>query len=131
MGHLLTRLQFPLEIDYIHATRYGKNTYGSELFWKVKPNLDLNDRYVLIIDDILDGGVTLAAIVNEIQLLNPTKIYTGVLVNKQRVREDRGLQEADFVGLNIENKYVFGYGLDYKQYLRNAAGIYVVPDAFM
>ncbi len=61
-GQLLTRLVFPLEVDYVHATRYGHETIGSKLNWTVRPQLDLAGRTVLLLDDILDEGVTLAAI---------------------------------------------------------------------
>ena len=124
-ANLVMRLDFPLEMDYVHATRYQGEIEGTDLHWKVKPSKNLKDRVVLIVDDILDGGVTLAAIVDEIKSLGAAKIYTAVLVDKFENRQANGLQQADFVGLDVSNHFVFGYGLDYKDYLRNAPGIYI------
>lgn len=125
-GNLLHRLDFPLEVDYVHATRYASGIRGGELIWKARPNLDLKGRTVLVVDDILDGGITLAAILQEIKELGAADIQTAVLVDKQHSRDEKGLQHADFVGLQVDNHYIFGYGMDYHEYLRNAPGIFVV-----
>lgn len=126
LGNLLPRLDFPLEVDYLHATRYRGEIYGSELHWKVRPSLSLAGRTVLIVDDILDAGVTLAAIVEEVKAQGADVVQTAVLVNKKFSRAENGLQVADYVGLDVDDHYVFGYGMDYHEYLRNAPGIYVV-----
>lgn len=126
LGNLLPRLDFPLEVNYVHASRYGSKTYGSRLKWKAKPTTDLNNRTVVVVDDILDEGVTLAAIVKYCKKQGANEVYTTVLIDKIKKRDLGGLEKADFVGLEIEDVYVFGYGLDYKEYLRNAPGIYVV-----
>lgn len=127
LGNLLPRLDFPLEVDYIHATRYrGKTTAGDTLHWRAVPSADLTNRTVVVVDDILDGGVTLANVVDYCKEKGAKEVYTAVLVDKLREREPDGYQKADFSGLTVDNRYVFGYGLDYKEYLRNAPGIYVV-----
>jgi hypoxanthine phosphoribosyltransferase len=126
LGNLLPRLDFPLIVDYVHATRYRNTTQGHELEWKVKPECDMKDRTVVIVDDILDGGVTLQAIVDYVKKTGAAETYTAVLVDKKNARLNGGLLAADFCGLQIENHYVFGYGMDYKGYLRNAPGIYMV-----
>lgn len=126
LGHLLTKLDFPLEVDYIHATRYQGEITGGELQWKVKPRLDIKGRTVLVVDDILDGGLTLASILTEIKSMGADEVYSAVLVDKQGSRVQNGLKKADFVGLEVDNHYIFGYGLDYNEYLRNAPGIFVV-----
>ncbi|PJD93893.1 MAG: hypoxanthine-guanine phosphoribosyltransferase [Legionella sp.] len=126
VGNLLLRLNFPLEVDYVHATRYQGEMSGGTLNWKVKPGTDLRGRTVLVVDDILDGGVTLAAILAEIETMGAEEVYSAVLVDKYEKRVPTGLQQADFVGLKVEDHYVFGYGMDYKEYLRNAPGIYKV-----
>ena len=123
-GHLLTRLDFPLQLDYIHASRYAGETRGGELYWQTKPNFSLSGREVLIIDDILDEGITLAAIVEYCHEAGAASVSTAVLVDKKHDRKN-GIN-ADFVGLETEDRYLFGYGMDYKDYLRNAAGIYAV-----
>jgi hypoxanthine phosphoribosyltransferase len=128
-GQLATRLDFPLQMDYVHATRYNSGLTGSEIKWRAEPKLDLKDRYVVIVDDILDEGLTLSSIIDYCQSKEVRGIYTAVLVDKNHPRKPGGLDKADFTGLFIEDRYVFGYGLDYKEYLRNASGIYAVhPD---
>ena len=127
MGHLLTRLDFPLEIDYIHATRYQGETAGGELHWLANPTSDLSGRVVLIIDDILDEGHTLAGIVKHCHEEGAKDVYSAVLVEKHHDRRVTGLH-ADFVGLDVDDHYVFGYGMDYKGYLRNAPGIFAVTE---
>lgn len=126
MGNLLPRLDFPLEVDYVHATRYRGDIRGADIVWKVKPSLNLQGRTVLVVDDILDGGVTLAAILAEIKAMGASEVYSAVLVDKHHKRVEHGLEQADFVGLEVDDHYIFGYGMDYNEYLRNAPGIYVV-----
>jgi len=123
-GQLLTHLDFPLELDYVHATRYGSRTRGGELEWIVHPSIALEGRVVLVVDDILDEGLTLAAILEACRRAGAREALSAVLVEKVHDRKN-GL-EADFVGLRVPDRYVFGYGMDYKGYLRNAPGIYAV-----
>lgn len=125
-GNLLPRLDFPLELDYVHATRYRGAINGGDLKWLVQPQVSLQNRTVLIIEDILDGGLTLKAIVDYCHQQGAQAVYTAVLLDKQATRIEGGLPKADFTGIAMENGYVFGYGMDYKGYLRNASGIYVV-----
>lgn len=125
-GHLVTRLHFPLQIDYIHATRYRGTTRGGDLHWLVEPRENLKDRTVLIVDDIMDGGLTLAAIIDYCKQAQAKAIYSAVMVSKNRVREPGINFEPDFVGVTAEDKYLFGFGLDYEEYLRNVPGIYAV-----
>lgn len=126
LGNMLPRLDFPLEVDYIHATRYRNTTRGHELTWKALPSTPLKGRAVIIVDDILDGGITLSGIVNYCEQQQAGSIHTAVLVEKKGTRLAAGLPSADFCGMEVEDRYVFGYGMDYKGYLRNAPGIYAV-----
>jgi hypoxanthine phosphoribosyltransferase len=125
-GQLLPRLQFPLQLDYIHATRYRGGTRGHDLQWLKYPTQSLTGREVLIIDDILDEGMTLAQILDYCRQAGAARVHSAVLADKQRPRSAGGLERADFTGLVLPDRYVFGYGLDYHGYLRNAAGIYAV-----
>ena len=125
-GKLLTRLDFPLTFDAINASRYQNKTSGGDIEWIQKPDTNLKDRTVLIIDDILDEGLTLEAIINYCKDQGATSIYSAVLVNK-KLDHDKPVI-ADFIGLEVENRYLFGYGMDYKGYLRNAAGIYACKE---
>jgi hypoxanthine phosphoribosyltransferase len=126
-GKLLTRLDFPLTIDYIHATRYRGETRGGELHWKARPGESVAKREVLIIDDIFDEGLTLQALIEDCKQAGAAGVHTAVLVEKQCVR--RCDVDVDFLGLSVEDRYVFGYGMDYKGYLRNANGIYAVKES--
>jgi hypoxanthine phosphoribosyltransferase len=126
LGNLLPRLNFPLEIDYVHASRYHNDTTGKNLVWKGLPALPLQDRTVIVVDDILDGGLTLQGVLNYCIQQRAKQLYTAVLVDKVSARLPGGLAQADFTGLPVDNHYVFGYGMDYKGYLRNAPGIYRV-----
>lgn len=126
-GGLMLRLDFPLEQDYMHASRYRGDTTGGDLKWVVKPEASLQGREVLIIDDILDEGYTLAAIVDYCLSEGATNVESVVLVEKIHQRK-HGIK-ADYVGLQVEDRYVFGYGMDYKGYLRNAPGIFAVKDS--
>lgn len=130
LGNLLPRLKFPLEIDYVHATRYQGAMSGGEINWIARPRIDLRDRTVLVVDDILDGGITLNEILKEVTAMGASEVYSAVLVDKYQKRVPEGLQQADFVGLKVEDHYVFGYGMDYKEYLRNAPGIYKIAPEF-
>ena len=126
-GHLLTRLAFPLEIDYLQATRYQGATRGAEVAWLCKPRLSLVGRTVLVVDDILDEGITLADVLEFCRQAGATSVQSAVLVKKRHDRLIDGIT-ADFVGLEVEDRYVFGFGMDYKGYLRNLDGIYALGE---
>ncbi len=126
-GQLLTQLDFPLRVDYLHATRYREQTIGSDLHWIKRNSEQLKGENVLIIDDILDEGITLAAIVEFCRSEGAAEIYTAVVVKKLHKRSN-GFQ-ADFVALTAEDRYLFGYGMDYKGYLRNAPGVFAVNNS--
>jgi len=125
-GKLLTRLKIPLTIDAINASRYQNQTSGGNIEWVFKPGTPLKDRTVLIIDDILDEGITLEAIYQYCLEQGATSVYSAVLVDK--ILDHKKPITADFIGLEVEDRYLFGYGMDYKGYLRNAAGIYACQE---
>jgi hypoxanthine phosphoribosyltransferase len=124
-SELFTRLEFPLQLDYLHATRYQGTRGGSELKWITRPSQSLQGRTVLVVDDILDEGLTLAAILAYCHEQGASAVYSAVLVEKLHKRRASGLA-ADFVGVQVEDRYVFGYGMDYHGYWRNVRGIYAV-----
>lgn len=126
VGRLLPRLGFPLTLDYVHATRYRGTTSGGDLQWLHRPAASVRGRQVLVVDDILDVGVTLDAVVRACREDGATDVQTAVLVEK--TREHAHDFRADFVGVRLPDRYLFGYGLDYKNYFRNADGIYAVAD---
>lgn len=122
---ILRRMEYAHELDYLHATRYRGETSGKEIVWKVSPSTKLEGRTVLVIDDILDEGHTLVAIQNAIRAQGVKALYTAVLADKQHTRRNSEAK-ADFIGLTIPDRYVFGGGMDYKNHLRFAPGIYAV-----
>jgi hypoxanthine phosphoribosyltransferase len=125
-GRLLTKLPFALEQGYMHATRYRGETQGqAELQWQAPPSIPMEGRTVLILDDIFDEGNTLAEVVKACQQQGAKEVLTAVLVNKVHDRKNTDLA-IDFIGMDVEDRYVFGCGMDYRGYWRNAPGIYAV-----
>jgi hypoxanthine phosphoribosyltransferase len=126
-GQLLPKLTFPLEVDYLHATRYRGALKGADaVHWLAKPNTSLKDRHILILDDILDEGVTLSEVIKFCYGHGAASVKTAVLLDKQVTRAEAGLVKADYHALEAPNLYLFGYGLDYKEFWRNAPGIYAL-----
>ncbi|WP_374351477.1 hypoxanthine-guanine phosphoribosyltransferase [Chitinimonas sp.] len=125
-GQLLPRLRFPLEVSYLHATRYGDKTQGGQLHWKVKPSENMQGRTVLIVDDILDEGNTLAAVIDYCREQGALEVLTAVVINKKHHRKARPGMTGDFVGLEVEDRFLFGCGMDYKGFWRNTLAIYAV-----
>lgn len=123
-GQLLPRLTFPLEFDYLHVTRYRGKTSGGVIEWRVLPGQSVVGRTVLVLDDILDEGATLAAIRDKLLELGASKVVTAVLTDKQN-----GLSkpiQADYVGLTVPDRYVFGCGMDVYGMWRNLPAIYAL-----
>ncbi len=126
-GRLLARLNFPLETAYLHASRYGHQLSGNSLLdWRVRPTQELKGRTVLVIDDILDEGHTLTAICQYLREQGAASVQTAVLVHKDHARKAVPGMRADFSGLDIPDRFLFGCGMDYKGYWRNAPGIYAL-----
>jgi hypoxanthine phosphoribosyltransferase len=125
-GQLLPMLNFPLEFDYLHVTRYGNEKQGSELHWKVAPQENVRGKVVLVLDDILDEGETMHAIKQRVLALGASKFYCAVFVDK-----DNGKVKpikADFVGTTVPNRFVFGFGMDIHGAWRNLPAVYAVKD---
>ena len=125
-GRILPRLPFPLEVAYLHASRYGHAIKGTQLDWRVRPTQDLRDRTVLVLDDILDEGHTLHAILQYLKEEGAAEVLSAVLTHKQHDRKAYPGMRADFTGLDVADRFLFGCGMDYKGYWRNAPGIYAV-----
>ncbi|MDE2271756.1 MAG: hypoxanthine-guanine phosphoribosyltransferase [Xanthomonadaceae bacterium] len=116
-----------LEFDYVHATRYGDATVGRELRWLRHPQASLADRTVILADDILDEGYTLAGLRDYCLAEGARRVLVAVLCVKRHDRRVPGL-EADFAGVEVPDRYVFGYGLDYFGQGRNLPAIYALPE---
>jgi hypoxanthine phosphoribosyltransferase len=124
-GHLLPRLSFPLDVDYVNAPRYRGALPGGDLTWVAGPCLSVVGRTVVLLDDILDEGTTLAALREALYDRGAARVLKAVLVTKQRSRAAE--LAADFSGLDVPDRYVFGCGMDYEGFLRNTKGIYALP----
>lgn len=123
-GQLLPRLRFPLEFDYLHVTRYRGKTSGGAIEWRVLPGQNVVGRTVLVLDDILDEGATLAAVRDKLLELGAAKVLAAVLTDKQN-----GLSKpihANYVGLSVPDRYVFGCGMDVYGMWRNLPAIYAL-----
>ncbi|MCB5184135.1 hypoxanthine-guanine phosphoribosyltransferase [Methylobacillus gramineus] len=123
-GQLLPRLSFPLEFDYVQASRYHNRTEGMHLEWKVKPGENVRGRTVLVLDDILDEGYTLIEIKQQCLHLGAKEVLLAVLVEKDLGRSKP--ITADFIGLTVPNQYVFGCGMDVYGWWRNLPAIYAL-----
>jgi hypoxanthine phosphoribosyltransferase len=126
-GQLLPQLRFPLHFDYLDLTRYGSAIVGGEITWKVSPGTAVAGRVVLVLDDILDEGHTLAAIREKLIQAGATEFYTAVFAQKD-IGRARPI-EPDFVGITVPNRYVFGFGMDVHGAWRNLPAIYALKDA--
>lgn len=124
-SEITCRLKIPLQIDYLHATRYRGATSGGELHWKAHPDISVKNRDVLVIDDILDEGHTLAAILKALREQGAASVKSAVLAEKIHDRKAPEIK-ADYVGVTVEDRYVFGCGMDYKSYWRQLPAIYAV-----
>lgn len=125
-GHLLPMLTFPLDFDYVHVSRYGSNKQGGALHWKVEPRENVRGKIVLVLDDVLDEGETLAAIRRRVMDMGAAGFYCAVFADKMN-----GLDKpirADFVGMELPNRFVFGFGMDIHGAWRNLPAIYAVPE---
>jgi len=125
-GHLLPQLSFPLEFDYIHVTRYGDLDRGGEVVWKVIPRQNVAGRTIIVVDDILDEGETLAHVKQRLLDMGAAEVILAVFADK-----DLGKQkpvQADIVGLTIPNRFVVGFGMDAHGYWRNLPGLWVIKE---
>ena len=125
-GQLLPQLAFPLEFGAIEVTRYNNDIQGREITWRLAPRDNVKDRVVLVVDDILDEGITLAAIHKKLVEMGAARVLSAVFADKDIGREKPIV--ADFVGVKVPNRYVFGFGMDAYGLWRNLPAIYALKD---
>jgi hypoxanthine phosphoribosyltransferase len=125
-GQLLPMLDFPLEFGAIEVTRYNNDIQGRDIVWRLAPRDNVRDRVVLVMDDILDEGITLAAIHKRLLDMGAHKVLTAVFADKDLGRAKPAT--ADFIGVTVPNRYVFGYGMDAYGLWRNLPAIYALKD---
>lgn len=126
-GQLLPRMSTPVELDAIHVTRYRNTTRGGSLEWRALPATPVSGHTVLLIDDILDEGHSLAAVMDWCRRHGAARVLVAVLVDKRHERKHPDVR-PDFVGLEVDDRYVFGYGMDYGGWYRNAPGIFALGE---
>ena len=124
-GHLALAIRTDVEFDYVHATRYRGATSGSELHWLREPAADLVGRTVVLVDDILDEGHTLKAVRDDCLRRGARRVLIASLCTKQHDRLVDGIA-SDFNGVELPDRYVFGFGMDYHEQGRNLPGIYAL-----
>lgn len=125
-GQLLPLLDFPLDFDYVHVSRYGNEREGGNICWKVGPCENVRGRVVLVLDDILDEGHTMEALRQRVMELGAERFYCAVFVDKQN-----GIKKpihADYVGIELPDRFMFGYGMDINGAWRNLPAIYAVRE---
>jgi hypoxanthine phosphoribosyltransferase len=125
-GQLLPMLDFPLDFDYLHVSRYGEHKRGGSLHWKVAPRENVRDKVVLVVDDILDEGETMHAIKQRVMELGASKFYSAVFADKANGSSKP--IAADFVGMELPNRFVFGFGMDIRGAWRNLPAVYAVKE---
>jgi hypoxanthine phosphoribosyltransferase len=125
-GQLMTQLPFPLDFDYLHVTRYGQDTAGGALSWRAAPWTPVKGRTVLVVDDILDEGLTLAAVRDRILKLGAVACHTAVAAEK--INGKNKPIQADFVALTVPDRFVFGFGMDVRGAWRNLPSIHALRD---
>jgi hypoxanthine phosphoribosyltransferase len=126
-GQLLPLLRFPLHFDYLDVTRYGATTVGGEIAWKVSPGTAVEGRVVLVVDDILDEGHTLAAVREKLLAAGAAEFYSAIFAQKDIGRPKP--IAADFVGITVPNRYVFGFGMDVYGAWRNLPAVYALRES--
>lgn len=123
-GQLLPRLNFPLDFSYVHVSRYSDRRHGGELIWKQAPPEEIRGRDVLVLDDILDEGHTMLAIRDKVLAMGAASFRCAVFANKL-IGKDKPIY-ADYVGLDLPNRFVFGFGMDLRGVWRNLPAVYAV-----
>lgn len=123
-GQLLPLLNFPMMLDYVHVTRY-KNNIAGDLEWKHYPSKPINGRNIVIIDDVLDSGITISAIKDWCLEQGAKKVETVVLLEKEIPRKPSAIQNANYAVFKIGKEFVYGFGLDNDEYWRNTKDIHV------
>lgn len=124
-GALALHCKTGFQFDYVHATRYRGATQGSGLEWVARPRTSLQGRDVLIVDDILDEGRTLAPVKQWCLDQGAARVQIAVLCEKQHDRRVPGIN-AEFVGVSVPDRYVYGFGMDYYELGRNLDAIYAL-----
>lgn len=124
---LMRKIEGDLRMDNLQVARYRDKTVGGSLHWHKEPQLSLQDQVVVLVDDIYDEGFTLEELVSYCKRKGARKVITAVLLFKEKQKRSVTMQ-PDIYGLEVVDRYVFGYGMDYKGTLRNLPAIYAIKE---
>jgi hypoxanthine phosphoribosyltransferase len=125
-AHLLPLLNFPLQFDALQISRYGDKGIGGALRWLKKPTIELRNKHILIVDDLIDEGVSLTEVFNYCEGENTASTKAAVLLNKETARRAPEAITPNYIGMSIPDEFIFGFGIDYKNYYRNLLDIYSI-----
>ncbi|MFK8027684.1 MAG: hypoxanthine-guanine phosphoribosyltransferase [Gammaproteobacteria bacterium] len=124
---LLRSMDCDVRLDYLQVARYRDKTVGGSLHWLKEPQLSLEDQTVVLVDDIYDEGYTMEELVSYCKKHGAKEVITTVLLLKKKSTPQVG-RKPDIFGLEVTDRYVYGYGMDYKGYLRNVPAIYAISE---
>ena len=127
-AELAQRLVLDMEMDYLQASRYGSETEGGILEWLARPRKAMAGKHVLIVDDIYDEGLTVEAIKKFCRAQQAASVHIVVMAVKEHPRQTAATR-PDYVGLTVPDRFVFGYGMDYREKLRHLPQIYALKEA--
>ena len=124
---LMRKMQTGVRLDYLQVARYRDKTVGGSLHWHKEPQLSLQDQVVVLVDDIYDEGYTLDEVVSYCKKKGAKEVITAVLLLKEKTNRTVTMQ-PDIFGLEVCDRYVYGYGMDYQGLLRNLPAIYALKE---
>jgi hypoxanthine phosphoribosyltransferase len=127
-GKLLAKLKMPVELDYVQANRYQNKLSGGDLVWTKSPSIPLHQKTVVLVDDILDEGLTLSGVSKKCLALGASRVITAVLTDKEN--DLKKPLKADFVGMKVPNQFVFGCGMDAFGWWRNLPEIRALSSTY-
>ncbi len=124
-SELAKKINSAIELDYVHVDRYRDKTHGGSIHWHKKPDTNLKGRVVILVDDIFDEGYTMQELIAYCKNKGACKILSAVLLKKE-LKDKHTSYQPDFVGMNVEDRFVIGWGMDYKGFWRNLTDIYAI-----
>ena len=129
-SRLIERMDIPLEVSYVHVGRYGENTIGSsELTWLAKPDISLENRHVVLIDDVFDKGITMKILADWAWSQGASLVSSSVLISKETSKVPD--VNVDFMALRARDRFLFGCGMDYRGYWRNLPEVFALSEGFI
>ncbi|HKI46124.1 MAG TPA: hypoxanthine phosphoribosyltransferase [Balneolales bacterium] len=127
LADLMRYVRIPCEVDFLKLSSYGDDKVSSgQVTEKKKLDADIEDRHVILVEDIVDTGLSINYLLNLMKLHRPASVSVVTLLHKNKAT--RHEVKIDYVGFRIPTKFVLGYGLDFAQEGRNLAQVYVLDE---